>query len=109
MTETTALTRMEGKIDGLASDVRQIGTSLTELATRTESWPKVVEQVSDHEKRITTLEAFEVKKYDERLDKLEQTVSGFKGWLAGATAVAVMVGSGIAWMLAKLIPTTVGG
>lgn len=100
--------RMEAKIDRLADDMQAIRTSITEMNTRFETWPDVSRRVADHEVRITALEAFESKRIDERLQVAEKTISGFKGWLAGATATAMIVGGIMVWFLNKLAGS-VGG
>lgn len=93
------LNRLEQKMDDLSSKVGTVSEAITALATRMEAWPDIVKQVNDHERRLTALEQFEVKKYDERIDHLEKTVSGFKGWLAGASAVALATGGIISYLL----------
>lgn len=105
MAVTDDIARVEGKIDGLTSDLQMMTSSLVQLSTRLETYPDTAKQVADHEVRLTALEALEVRKYSLRLQSLENAVSGFKGWLAGATAVAAAVGALITWFLSKLLVT----
>lgn len=93
--DPAALHRLEEKLDTLRDAVLQ-------LATRFENFPDLQKQVADHEKRMTALESLEVKKYDERLDRLEGQVASFRGWILGATAVAMAVGSIVAWTFANM-------
>lgn len=83
-------TRLEDKLD-------ECTTAVTKLTTRLENYPAVVADVADHENRLTALEALEVKKYSDRLAKLEGAMRTFKGWIAGASAVALASGGLIAW------------
>jgi len=97
------IARMEGKIDTITSEMSTMSTCVTTLATRLENYPEVSKQVADHEIRLTALEALEVRKYSERLQRLESSISSFKGWIAGATAVAAAAGALVAWFLQQLL------
>jgi hypothetical protein len=97
------IARVEGKIDELSAGMSTMRTCVTTLATRLENYPEVSKQVADHENRLTALEDLEVRKYSERLQKLEGSVSSFKGWIAGATAVAATAGGLVTWFLAQAL------
>lgn len=103
MAVTDDIARVEGKIDKLSSDMGTMSTAVTTLTTRLEDYPEVSKKVDDHEVRLTALEALEVRKYSERLQKLEGSISSFKGWLAGATAVAAATGGLVTWFLSKVL------
>lgn len=87
--------RLEDKLDKCTEAVAQ-------LAVRLESYPQLLLDVADHEKRITALEALEVTKYSDRLAKVESAINTFRGWILGATAVALAVGGIFAWVLNNL-------
>lgn len=103
MSYDAGTTRLESKLDHLAAEIAVTRTCVTTLATRLENYPEVSKQVADHENRLTALEALEVRKYSERLQRLESSLSSFKGWIAGATAVAAAAGALVAWFLQQLL------
>lgn len=97
------IARVESKVDTVVDTVGEMNTCVTQLATRLENYPKKVEQIDDHEVRLTAMEALEVQKYSSRLQRVENSIASFKGWLAGATAVAAAVGALVAWLLGKIL------
>ena len=79
-----------------------MSTCVTKMSTRLESYPAMQDQVADHENRLTAIETLEVKKYEQRLKKLEGQLASFKGWIAGASAVALAIGGLVTWALQNL-------
>ena len=87
--------RLEDKLDACT-------TAVTKLTTRLENYPAVVADVADHGLRLSALEGLEVKKYSTRLDTLEGSVRTFKGWIAGATVIAMAAGGLASWLFTNL-------
>lgn len=107
MATEAELSRIEGKVDDVARDVGQMSTTITTFVTRLENYPSIVEQVADHENRITTVEAMQVQQLSERVQKLEGQHSKVMGWVAGATAVAAAVGGLLTWFISQLSAASV--
>lgn len=106
--------RIFAKLDKLSDDMSEVKSSIVKLDTRdeehkqniarfwAETWPRIEGTLKDHDSRIGTLERVEVGKLDERIAKLEESLSTARGWVAAIATFASLCVSLLIAALSKL-------
>lgn len=95
--------RIDDKLNSVMSSVGQLNERAARIETTLIFFEKSNQKVEDHEKRLTALEALELRKYETRLGKVERIITTFKGYIAGAIAVISTVGGLMLWYLNSVI------
>jgi len=109
-----AWSRFENKFDRMSDTLSGLDTRTARIEEKVEAFKAfqaksevavdaVETQVDDLERRMTALEALEVKKFEERLKKTEQFQSRIVGVVTGASAVLTLLSGLVLWYLSSVI------